>query len=93
MKHLKTFEAYGKIDSDINQDIAESILPEIQKLKDEKGYFTTEDFSDYMKQRGADSLMIDTVMSCLVNMGFDFDNEIEDSDEGDVDFELRGIIY
>lgn len=29
MKYLKTFEAYGKIDSDIHEDIAISILPEL----------------------------------------------------------------
>ena len=91
MRHLKTFEAYGKIDTDINQDIAEDILPKIQKLKDEKGFFTTTDFENYMKERGADSLMIDSVMSCLVSMGFDFD--VEEQQNDDVDFELKNIFY
>lgn len=91
MRHLKTFEAYGKIDTDINQDIAEDILPKIQKLKDEKGFFTTTDFENYMKERGADSLMIDSVMSCLVSMGFDFD--VEEQQNDDVDFVLKNTIY
>lgn len=91
MRHLRTFEAYGKIDTDINQDIAEDILPKIQKLKDEKGFFTTTDFENYMKERGADSLMIDSVMSCLVSMGFDFD--VEEQQNDDVDFELKNIFY
>ncbi len=78
MKYLKTFEAYGKIDSDIHEDIAVSILDEMKKLKSEKGYYTVEDFEAYMKERGADNIMIDSVMSYLVGMGFDFDTEPEE---------------
>jgi hypothetical protein len=83
MKYLKTFEAYGKIDSDIHEDIAVDLLPKLQKLKDEKGYYTVEDFEAYMKERGADDIMIDSVMSYLVGMDFDFDQEPqEDLPEG-----------
>ncbi len=83
MKYLKTFEAYGKIDSDIHEDIAVDLLPKLQKLKDEKGYYTVEDFETYMKERGADDIMIDSVMSYLVGMDFDFDQEPqEDLPEG-----------
>jgi hypothetical protein len=78
MKYLKTFEAYGKIDSDIHEDIAVSILPEMQKLKSEKGYYTVEDFEAYMKERGADDIMINSVMNYLVSMDFDFDTEPEE---------------
>ena len=78
MKHLKTFEAYGKIDSDIHEDIAISILPEMQKLKAEKGYYTVEDFEAYMRERGADDIMIDSVMNYLVGMDFGFDTEPEE---------------
>ena len=78
MKYLKTFEAYGKIDSDIHEDIAVSILDEMKKLKSEKGYYTVEDFEAYMKERGADDIMINSVMSYLVDMGFDFDTEPEE---------------
>ena len=78
MKYLKTFEAYGKIDSDIHEDIAVSILPELKKLRSEKGSYTIEDFEAYMKERGADETMIGSVMSYLVSMGFDFDIEQEE---------------
>lgn len=92
MKHLKTFESYGKIDSDIHEDIAMDILPKLQKLKDEKGTYTVQDFENYMKEKGADSLMIDSVMSSLVSMGFDFDDESEDEYEP-VEFELKNVAY
>lgn len=92
MKYLKTFETYGKIDSDINEDIAMDILPKLQKLKDEKGTYTVQDFENYMKEKGADSLMIDSVMSSLVSMGFDFDAESEDEYEP-VEFELKNVAY
>lgn len=78
MKYLKTFEAYGKIDSDIHEDIAVSILPELKKLKSEKGSYTVEDYEAYMRERGADDIMIDSVMNYLVSMGFDFDTEKEE---------------
>jgi len=78
MKYLKKFEAYGKVDSDIHEDIAISILPELKKLQAEKGYYTVEDFESYMKERGADRLMIDSVMGYLVSMDFGFDQEPEE---------------
>lgn len=78
MKYLKTFEAYGKIDSDIHEDIAIDLLPKLQKIKNEKGYYTVEDLEKYMKERGADDIMVSSVMSYLVSMGFDFDNEPEE---------------
>ena len=74
MKYLKTFESYGQ-PSDIHEDIAENILPELKKLQAEKGYYTVEDFEAYMKERGADELMIDGVMNYLVGMDFGFDTE------------------
>lgn len=78
MKYLKTFEAYGKIDSDIHEDIAVDILSKLEELRAEKGSYTVEDFEAYMKERGADETMIDSVMSYLVGMGFDFDTEEEE---------------
>jgi len=78
MKYLKTFEAYGKIDSDIHEDIAVDILPKLEELRAEKGSYTVEDFEAYMKERGADETMIGSVMSYLVSMGFDFDVEEEE---------------
>jgi len=74
MRYLKTFEAYGK-SSDIHEDIAVSILSELKKLQAEKGYYTVEDFESYMRERGADDIMIDSVMNYLVGMDFGFDTE------------------
>jgi len=76
MKYLKTFETYKK--SDIHEDIAKDILPKLEELRSEKGYYTVEDFESYMKERGADEEMIDSVMHYLVYLGFDFDIEPED---------------
>jgi hypothetical protein len=89
MKYLKTFENYG---TDITEDIANDILPKLQQLKDEKGFFTVEDFENYMEQRGADSHTIDLVMSNLVSMGFDFDTE-ETEDDEPVEFDLKDKFY
>jgi hypothetical protein len=77
MRYLKTFEAYGQ-SSDIHEDIAVSILAELKKLQAEKGYYTVEDFESYMRERGADDIMIDSVMNYLVGMDFGFDTEPED---------------
>ena len=89
MKYLKTFESH----SDIAEDIAEDLLPKLQKIKDEKGIFTVGMFDNYMEERGGDMKLTDEIMSNLVNMGFDFDTELEDDDEDDLDFELKGKIY
>ena len=74
MRYLKTFESYRQ-SSDIHEDIALSILSELKKIQAEKGYYTVEDFETYMKERGADDIMIDSVMSYLVGMDFGFDTE------------------
>jgi hypothetical protein len=77
MKYLKTFENYGK---DFASEIAEDLLPELKKIRSEKGSFTSVDFDNYMKERGSDLKTIDLVKSSLVNMGFDFDIEDEEED-------------
>ena len=74
MRYLKTFESYRQ-SSDIHEDIALSILSELKKIQAEKGYYTVEDFESYMKERGADDTMIDSVMNYLVGMDFGFDQE------------------
>lgn len=90
MKHLKTFESY----SDIAEDIAEDLLPKLQKIKDEKGIFTVGMFDNYMEERGGNMKLTDEVMSNLVNMGFDFDtNEDDEGDDDFVDFELKDKFY
>ena len=90
MKYLKTFESY----SDIAEDIALDLLPKLQKIKDEKGIFTVGMFDNYMEERNADMKLTDEIMSHLVNMGFDFDTNEDDSDDDDfVDFELKDKFY
>ena len=90
MKYLKTFESY----SDIAEDIALDLLPKLQKIKDEKGIFTVGMFDNYMEERSADMKLTDEIMSHLVNMGFDFDTNEDDSDDDDfVDFELKDKFY
>ena len=90
MKYLKTFESY----SDIAEDIALDLLPKLQKIKDEKGIFTVVMFDNYMEERGGNMKLTDEVMSNLVNMGFDFDTNEDDSDDDDfVDFELKDKFY
>jgi len=76
MKYLKTFEGYN--DKSLAEEIAEDLLPRIQKIKDEKGIFTIGMFDNYMEERGGDMRLTDEVISCLVNMGFDFDLEDDD---------------
>ena len=88
MKYLKTFESYN----DIAEEIAEDLLPKLQKIKDEKGIFTVGMFDNYMEERNADMKLTDEIMSYLVNMGFDFDVD-EDDSEDDVEFELKNTIY
>ena len=91
MIHLKTFENYS---TDITEDIAEDLLPKLQKIKDEKGIFTVGMFDNYMEERNADMKLTDEIMSHLVNMGFDFDTNEDDSDDDDfVDFELKDKFY
>ena len=89
MKYLKTFESYN----DIAEEIAEDLLPKLQKIKDEKGIFTVGMFDNYMEERNADMKLTDEIMSYLVNMGFDFDVDEDDSEDDDIDFELKGTIY
>jgi len=90
MKYLKTFESH----SDIAEDVAKDLLPKLQKIKDEKGIFTVGMFDNYMEERNADMKLTDEIMSHLVNMGFDFDTNEDDSDDDDfVDFELKDKFY
>lgn len=81
MKYLKTFESYSK---DLAQEIAEDLLPKLQKIKDEKGIFTVGMFDNYMEERGGNMKLTDEVMSYLVNMGFDFDSDEDYDGEDDI---------
>ena len=80
MKYLKTFESYRDERKDIAQEIAEDLLPKLQKIKEEKGKFTVGMFDNYMEERGGDMKLTDEIMSYLVDMGFDFDSDDDDED-------------
>ena len=84
MKYLKTFESYGER-KDLALEIAEDLLPRLQKIRDEKGIFTVGMFDNYMEERGGDMRLTDSIMSYLVDMGFDFDSD-EDDEDADYQF-------
>ena len=82
MKYLKTFESHN---SDISTQIAEDLLPKLQKIRQEKGKFTVGMFDNYMEERGGSMKLTDEVMSNLVSMGFDFDPYDDEDDNEDYD--------
>lgn len=98
MKYLKTFESYREERKDIALEIAEDLLPKLQKIKEEKGKFTVSMFDNYMEERGGDMKLTDEIMSYLVDMGFDFDSNDDDDDfyfvedEDDVDTDEEGTV-
>ena len=79
MKYLKTFEGYN--DKSLAREIAEDLLPQLQKIRDEKGIFTVGMFDNFMEERKGDMRLTDEVISELVDMGFQFDNDDEDSED------------
>lgn len=70
MKTIKKFNEYN-MPSDIYEDIAKDIYPEIEELT-KNGDFTFEDFEEFMKKRKAKSHTIDGVATYLVDMGINF---------------------
>ena len=81
MRYLKTFEGYN--DKSLAREIAEDLLPQLQKIRDEKGIFTIGMFDNFMEERKGDMKLTDEVISELVEMGFQFDyDDSEDDYEG-----------
>jgi hypothetical protein len=87
MKHLKKFNE--KIYHDLAEDIASDLYPQLLKMRKSGQLITPEFFESFMKERGSDLAYTDAVMSCLVNMGFDFDSEYEEP--GEEEFDVRYI--
>ena len=81
MRYLKTFEGYN--DKSLAREIAEDLLPKLQKIRDEKGIFTVGMFDNYMEERKGDMKLTDEVISELVEMGFQFDYDDEDDSDFD----------
>ena len=79
MRYLKTFEGYN--DKSLAREIAEDLLPRLQKIRDEKGIFTISMFDNYMEERKGDMRLTDEVISELVEMGFQFDYDDNDDSE------------
>jgi hypothetical protein len=82
MRYLKTFEGYN--DKSLAREIAEDLLPQLQKIRDEKGIFTVGMFDNFMEERKGDMKLTDEVISELVEMGFQFDYD-DSEDEYDRD--------
>jgi hypothetical protein len=76
MKYLKTFEGYN--DKTLAREIAEDLLPRLNKIRDEKGIFTVSMFDNYMEERKGDMRLTDEVISELVDLGFQFDSDDDD---------------
>ena len=79
MRYLKTFEGYN--DKSLAREIAEDLLPRLNKVRDEKGIFTVSMFDNYMEERKGDMRLTDEVISELVDLGFQFDHEDDDDSE------------
>lgn len=79
---VKTFESHF---DDLSKQIAIDLLPKLKKIKSEKGIFTVGMFDNYMEERKGNLSLADDVMSHLVDMGFDFDGDIDDEDIDDID--------
>ena len=102
MKHLKKFNEnwnykHGeRPDFSLAEDIANDLLPRFEKMRNSGQSLTIEDFEKYMKEKGANMQLCDTVLSILVDKGFVFDGEeeIEEIEPGDyVSFEKHGLLY
>ena len=89
MRYLKTFEGYN--DKSLAREIAEDLLPQLQKIRDEKGIFTVGMFDNFMEERKGDMRLTDEVISELVDMGFQFDNDDEDEDSEDFEGPTGGF--
>lgn len=87
MKYIKAFESYES--KDLGEEIAQDLLPRLEKMRSGGTIITPEYFEKYMTEKGAKLDLIDSVMSYLVNMGFDFDIEDDGKEIDDVNFSIK----
>lgn len=85
MKYLKTYEGFNE-KKDLALEIAEDLLPKLKEIKKDKGIFTVSMFDNYMEERKANMKLSDSIMSYLVDMGFDFDTDEDVQDDDDMIF-------
>ena len=83
MNNRQAFESNK--DKSLVRAIAEDLLPYIQKIKDETGIYTVGEFENLMSDRSGDMGLTDEVISELVEMGFQFDYDDDDSEDYDRD--------
>ena len=67
-------------DFDLASDIAKDLLPKLQQKRNDGEKITPQFFELFIQQNGGDLSMVDSVMSELVNMGFNFDVESNDDE-------------
>ncbi len=67
-------------DFDLASDIAKDLLPKLQQKRNDGEKITPQFFELFIQQNGGDLSMSDSVMSELVDMGFDFDVESNDDE-------------
>jgi hypothetical protein len=87
IKYIKNKNSIDIMINNINEsgsfnlelDIAEDLLPQVQKQKQERGIFTVNDLEQIILQNGGSLEMLDNVVSELVNLGFEFDIDIDES--------------
>ena len=87
IKYIKNKNSIDIMINNINEsgsfnlelDIAEDLLPQVQKQKQEKGVFTVNDLEQIILRNGGSLEMLDNVVSELVNLGFEFDIDIDES--------------
>jgi hypothetical protein len=85
---IKDYNDYDDKPYGVVADIANSIIGDLEKKKNEKGYFTYDDYESWMKERGASSEITDQVATLLVSKGFDFDPEPEEDLPSDFEMKL-----
>jgi len=83
MKYLKKFESF-KINEGIQEDLVETLYKELTELKEEKGYFSVDDYYNLMSKRNLDKGMTEDIFHELVGKGFGFEDEPEDDEDASI---------
>ena len=65
----------------MTEDLVEALYKELTELKNEKGYFSVDDYYNLMSKRNLDKGMTEEIFHELVGMGFGFEDEKEDEEE------------